>query len=283
MSLTLYGRHAIVVVGMNLITLTTDFGLKDGNVGMMKGVILGIAPQAQIVDLSHFIAPQNIREAAIILARSAPFFPPLTIHVVVIDPGVGTERRPIAARLGTQYFVGPDNGAITLLLEHTERMGGHRAFIHLNRPQFWLPDVSHVFHGRDIFAPVAAHLANGEALSTLGKPVSDPVWLTLPQPKHTPTGWHGEIIYIDHFGNLASNIRIDHLQEWLHTPEKILARLCGIEISGLVKTFGEGAPGELVALFGSTGDLIVSVVNGSAAQKLGVKLGDEIFVDQLAE
>ncbi len=268
---------------MSLITLMTDFGLKDGNVGVMKGVILAIAPRAQIVDLSHLIPPQNTREAALILVRSAPYFPPETIHVVVVDPGVGTARRPIAARLGTQHFVGPDNGVISLLLEHAERQDWPVAFIHLDQPQFWLPEVSPVFHGRDIFAPVAAHLANGKALSALGTPINDPVRLMLPRPECTPTGWRGEIIHIDHFGNLASNIRLEHLLAQSTTPEKIAVRLCGIEIRGLVKTFGERAPGELAALFGSTGNLIVSVVNGSAAQTLGAKVGNTIEVERLAD
>jgi len=283
MRLTPRPRHAIVPVSMSLITLMTDFGLKDGNVGVMKGVILGIAPQAQIVDLSHLISPQNVREAALILLRSAPYFPPGTIHVVVVDPGVGTSRRPIAAQLGTQRYVGPDNGAITLLLEHAERQGWPGAFVHLDRPQFWLPEVSHVFHGRDIFAPAAAHLANGAALSDLGTPVSDPVRLALPRPERTPAGWRGEIIHIDHFGNLASNILIEHLPGWLDAAEKITVRLRGVEIRGLVKTFGERTPGDLAALFGSTGNLIVAVVNGSAAEALGARVGDCFEVERLVK
>ena len=283
MRLTPHPRRAIVPVSMSLITLMTDFGLKDGNVGVMKGVILGIAPRAQIVDLSHFISPQNVREAALILSRSALYFPPETIHVVVVDPGVGTSRRPIAAQLGTQRFVGPDNGVITLLLEHAERLGWTVAFVHLDRPQFWLPEISHVFHGRDIFAPAAAHLANGAALSDLGTPVSDPLRLALPRPECTPTGWQGEIIHIDHFGNLASNILNEHLPGWLDAAGKITVRLCGVEIRGLVKTFGERAQGELAALFGSTGNLIVSVVNGSAAEALGAKVGDRFEVERLVE
>jgi len=283
MRLTPLPLRAIVPVSMSLITLMTDFGLKDGNVGVMKGVILGIAPQAQIVDISHFVPPQNVREAALLLRRSAPYFPPGTIHVVVVDPGVGTSRRPIAALLGTQRFVGPDNGVITLLLEHAERLGWPVAFIHLNRRQFWLPEVSHVFHGRDIFAPAAAHLANGKTLSDLGTLVNNPLRLALPRPERTPTGWRGEIIHIDYFGNLASNILSEHLPEGLVAPEKITVRLCGTEIRGLVKTFGERLPGELAALFGSTGNLIVSVVNGSAAETLGAKVGDRFEVEWAAE
>jgi len=263
---------------MTIVTLMTDFGLKDGNVGVMKGVILGIAPHAQVVDLSHLISPQNVREAALILARSAPFFPPETIHTVVVDPGVGTARRPMAARLGTQRFVGPDNGVITLFLEYVEKQGWLAEFVHLDKPQYWLPEVSHVFHGRDIFSPAAAHLANGKTLQTLGSPITDPVRLALPQPERTPTGLRGEVIHIDHFGNVASNIRVEHLTEWLAAPEKLSVHLCGAEIQGLVKTFGDRAPGELAALFGSTGNLIVSVVNGSAAERLKVKLADPFNV-----
>jgi hypothetical protein len=266
---------------MSLITLMTDFGLKDGNVGVMKGVILGIAPRAQVVDLTHLIQPQNVPEAALILMRSAPYFPPETIHLVVVDPGVGTARRPIAAQLGTQRFVGPDNGVIAMLLEYAERQGWQTAFYHLDQPQFWLSEVSHVFHGRDIFAPSAAHLANGMALSALGTPISDPVRLALHRPERTLAGWLGEVIHVDHFGNVASNILIEHLHEWPDAPEKLTVRLCGREIRGLVRAFGERPSGELVALFGSTGNIIVSVVNGNAAEALGARVGDRFEVERL--
>src|SRR3972149_2437787 len=146
---------------MSVITLMTDFGIKDGNVGVMKGVIWGIAPDVQISDLSHTIQAQNIREAGFILARSVPYFPKGTIHVAVVDPGVGTQRRPMAARIGDWFFVGPDNGLITMWLEHAEKENWTSEFVHLDRPEYWLPVVSHVFHGRDIFSPAAAHLARG--------------------------------------------------------------------------------------------------------------------------
>lgn len=259
---------------MPIISLMTDFGLKDGNVGVMKGVIWKIAPNAQISDLSHLIAPQNIREAALILARSAPYFPDYSIHVVVVDPGVGTARRPMAAQIGTQYYVGPDNGTITLLLEQAETTGQKTCFIHLDRPKYWLPNISHVFHGRDIFAPVAAHLASGVPLAELGSVFDHPVRLSLPRPEKTAHGWRGEIIHIDHFGNAASNIREENLADALKLPEKVIVRVGGTEIRGLVNTFGERAPGELVALLGSTGNLIVSVVNGSAQARLNLKVGD---------
>lgn len=259
---------------MAIITLTTDFGVKDGNVGVMKGVIWGIAPDAQITDLSHLISPQNIREAALILARSAPYFPNSSIHIVVVDPGVGTARRPLAAQVGKQYYIGPDNGALTLWLELAEAQGLPTRFFHLDRPQYWLPEVSHVFHGRDIFAPSAAHLAHGAKIEDLGTPILDPVRLQIPQPERTTSGWCGEIIHCDHFGNLASNIYTRHVE----TQKIVSVRLCGVTIDNLVHTFGQRPAGTLIALFGSTGNLIVSVVNGSAAQRLNAKVGDPVEV-----
>jgi len=243
-------------------------------VGVMKGVIWGIAPQVKIADLSHQIRPQNVPEAALILARSAPYFPPGTVHVVVVDPGVGTSRRPIAARLGEHYYVAPDNGVLTLPLERGEREGWPIQLVHADDPRFWLLEISHVFHGRDIFSPVAAHLASGVPLDKLGTPINDPIRLGLPQPKRTGHGWQGELIHIDHFGNLSSNIRVEHLG----TPEKVTIHVCGETITGMVKTFGERPSGELVALYGSTGSLIFSVVNGSAAQRLEAKVGDPVEV-----
>lgn len=263
---------------MSVITLTTDFGLKDGNVGVMKGVIWGICPTTQIADLSHQIEAQNIRQAAYVLARSVPYFPRDSIHVVVVDPGVGTRRRPMAAKIGDWFYVGPDNGTITGLLERAEQQGWQSAFVELNRIKYWLPNVSFVFHGRDIFSPVAAHLANGIALNELGSPFTDPVRLELPKPEKTSYGWRGEVIHIDHFGNISSNIRVEHLSEALQQKDNIIVRLNGIEIRGLVNTFGERPVGELIALLGSTGNLGIAVVNGNAAEPTGVKIGDEILV-----
>jgi len=259
---------------MTIISLMTDFGLKDGNVGVMKGIIWGICPEAQIADLSHTIQPQNVREAALILFRSAPYFPKDTVHVVVVDPGVGTARRPIATQIGPQRFVCPDNGVLTMVLEHAEKENWPVEIVHLDKPQYWLNEISHVFHGRDVFAPIAAYLASGVPLHVLGTPIHDPVKLALPKPQRTENGWRGEVIHIDHFGNVASNIRSEHLQQAQAEKSGIMVRACGAEIHGLVDTFGERPAGELVALLGSTGNLIVSVVNGSAAARLNAKVGD---------
>ena len=263
---------------MPVITLITDFGIKDGNVGVMKGVIWGICPTAQISDLSHMIQAQNIREAAYVFARSVPYFPKDSIHVVVVDPGVGTKRRPMAAKIGEWFYVGPDNGTITGLLERAEQQNWTCEFVELNQNKYWLPNVSFVFHGRDIFSPVAAHLANGIPLRELGTSFTDPVRLELPRPEKTKDGWRGQVIHIDHFGNISSNIRTEHLGEAMKQKESIIVDLNGIEVKGLVNTFGEQPLGELIALLGSTGNLGIAVVNGNAATKLGVKIGDEIIV-----
>jgi len=263
---------------MTVITLMTDFGIKDGNVGVMKGVIWGICPTAQISDLSHVVQAQNIREAGYILARSVPYFPKGSIHVVVVDPGVGTQRRPMAAQIGGWFYVGPDNGTITSWFERAEQEGWRSAFIELNNPQYWLENISHVFHGRDIFSPVAAHLANGVSLSELGTPFHNPVKLELPKPEKTDHGWRGEVIHIDHFGNISTNIRIENLGDAMKEKENISVRLVGVEITGMVDTFGERPVGDLIALIGSTGNLGIAVVNGNAQQRLGTKVGDGVEV-----
>ena len=265
---------------MPVVTLTTDFGLKDGNVGALKGVIWSICPRAHIADLSHMIAAQNVREAAYLLGRTTQFFPAGTIHVVVVDPGVGTQRRPIAARLDGQVYVCPDNGLLTVQLERAETAEGAVEVVELNRPEFWLPDVSDVFHGRDVFAPTAAHLANGVSLAEVGSLIQDPVRLNLPRPLRNEMGLHGEIIHLDHFGNVVSNIMRKDL-EGLET-ERLTVRIRGTAVHGLVRTFGDHASGELAALFGSSGNLIIAEINGNAAVRLGVEPGDVVDIDTTA-
>ncbi|NPV74768.1 MAG: SAM-dependent chlorinase/fluorinase [Anaerolineae bacterium] len=258
-----------------IITLLTDFGLKDGYPGIMKGVIWTIAPDAHIADLTHSISPQNILEGALALARAAPYFPPETVHIGVVDPGVGTERRPIAAQLGDAFFVGPDNGLFSLLLEDAEQKGATIKVVHLDHPGFWRPTVSSVFHGRDIFAPVGAWLASKIRLEELGTPITDPVRLQIPRPEPIPGGWRGAILHMDHFGNLSTNIP----QSLLPAQARDLRiRLGEVEIRGLKRAFGEGKPGELVALVDSAGQLSICVVNGSAAERLNSKIGDVIEI-----
>lgn len=263
---------------MPTIAVMTDFGIKDGNVGVMKGVVWGICPDARIADISHMIAPQNIREAGLVLARSAPYFPSGTIHLVVVDPGVGTLRRPLAARIDSSFFVGPDNGVISLWLEKALSQGATAEFVWLDRDQYWRREVSHVFHGRDIFAPVAAHLASGVPLQMLGTPIEDPVVLQLPKPQRRDQWLEGEVIHIDHFGNIASNILFADLGDAREHMDLIEVQLGAMHIVGLVRTFGERPAGETIALVGSTGNVIVSIVNGNAAANLGVRVGDPFSV-----
>jgi S-adenosylmethionine hydrolase len=185
---------------MPTITITTDFGTKDGFVGTLKGVIWGICPTAQIADITHEVAPQNILEGAFALWRAYPFFPSGTTHIAVVDPGVGTHRRPIALRIHGQTFVGPDNGLFTPMLEDAENNGWPVEIVHLTNEKYFLLDVSRTFHGRDIFSPVAAHIANGVPLAELGPTVNDPVRIPLPKPEKTSSGWLAHITVVDVFG-----------------------------------------------------------------------------------
>jgi len=259
---------------MKLIALLTDFGIKDGYHGIMKGVILGIAPDAQIIDLTHNISPQQVLEGALALSRAAPYFPPETIFIAVIDPGVGTSRRPIAARLGKHLYVAPDNGLLTAVLEQAERLQETVEIVHLDQPRFWLPEISTSFHGRDIFAPVGAHLANGVPLLELGSPMDNPMRLSMPTPYPIEKGWRGQVMQIDHFGNLETNIKRQHLQGL----EPVQVRFGNQIINRLVHSFGESQPGKLVALIDSSGYLSLCVVNGSASEYLQARLGDSVEV-----
>lgn len=260
---------------MTVITLLTDFGLRDGYPGVMKGVIWKIAPDVQIADISHSIKPQNIFHGALALSRTASFFPPGTIHVAVVDPGVGTPRRPIGVIIGEHYFIGPDNGLFTMVLEKAETCGDAIQAFHLDQSSYWLPEVSRVFHGRDIFSPVAAHLARGISLDKMGSPISDLVRLEILHPEPLQAGgWRGQIIEIDTFGNLATNID----QSILAPLGDVRVCIAGHLINRLVNTFGDRPPGTLIALYGTTHDLIISIVNGDAAHTLNASIGDFVEV-----
>jgi S-adenosyl-L-methionine hydrolase (adenosine-forming) len=259
---------------MTVITLTTDFGEKDGFTGVLKGVIWGIYPEAQIADITHSITPQNIFEGSMAIFRAAPFFPKGTVHIAVVDPGVGTKRRPLAARLGDHFFVGPDNGIFTPLFENAEIKNLSMEFVHLDNPEYWLPDVSQTFHGRDIFAPVGAHLAKGLSLDFLGTPIFDPVRINLLKPIRTTEGWEAHVTVEDIFGNITSDLRADQLDG--HTDLSFM--IAGHEVSGLVDSYGWKKPGELVAVVDSEGYIEIAIVNGSAASTLKTQVGDPIRV-----
>ena len=265
---------------MTVITLLTDFGLRDGYPGVMKGVIWKIAPDVQIADISHSIKPQNILQGALALVRTSLFFPPGTIHIGVVDPGVGTQRRPIGLHLGEHFFIGPDNGLFTLVLEQAESRQAFVQVVHLDQSKYWLPEISRVFHGRDIFAPTAAHLAMGIRLEDLGTPIQDPIRLSIPRPYQIRGGgWRGQVIEIDTFGNLSTNIEKSHLL----SLGDVYVEIAGQRILGLVTTFGDHPKGSLIALYGTANDLMISIVNGDAAHTLNVSVGDEVYVYPLVK
>jgi len=259
---------------MKILTLTTDFGTGDFGIGQMQGVIWKIAPETRIIDLSHDISPHNIDQAALMLGRTTPYFPPGTVHIVVVDPGVGTQRRAIAAALGNQFFVGPDNGVFHFMLENARKAGGPITIVHLNNPEYWLSDVTDVFHGRDIFSPVGAYISKGVTLPELGAQIHDAIQLDGFQAAPMPGGWQAKVIEIDHFGNLQVNLSPLELMN----SQEVQIQVQGAEIHGLVNTFGDRAQGELIALIDSYDHLCISIVNGSAADKLNAQVGVPVFV-----
>jgi S-adenosylmethionine hydrolase len=263
-----------------VITLTTDFGLADSYVGTMKGVILGIAPDARVVDITHDITPQNTHQAAYIVHTFPSYFPPGTIHLVIVDPTVGSERLAIALGTPEAIFVAPDNGVLTYVWRDALERWGPEAcrVVELAESRFWLPRVSRTFHGRDIFAPAVAHLACGAALESLGPRLPRLTEADLEQPAAGRTGGLvGRIIHVDHFGNCITNITPRHLEQ-AGLGEQIAVQIIDQRISGLSRTFSDVPVGALVALIGSTEHLELAVRNGSAAQTLGVGTGDVVRV-----
>ena len=283
---------------MGVVTILTDFGLADGYVGAMKGVILSLAPQVTIVDISHQVRPQGVREAAFVLYTAYRYFPPRTVHLVVVDPGVGGERRAIAMEAEGFRFVAPDNGVLSYVLAS----GKVGLIVHLNKPAYWRPFVSPTFHGRDLFAPVAAHLLRGVPLRELGEPISDPVSFPIPSPRRLAKGlYRGEVIHVDRFGNLITNLaplswlregsgRADlrflpafpqaqpEAQAHLFLSREATVELKGRRIQGINRAYVCGAPGQPIALVGSSGHLEIAVPLGNAAQLLEAGVGDEVLL-----
>jgi S-adenosyl-L-methionine hydrolase (adenosine-forming) len=256
-----------------IITLLTDFGARDHYVASMKGVILGINPFCTLVDISHHVRPQDIREGAFILANAFSSFPRRTIHLAVVDPGVGGPRRPILVATHNYFFVGPDNGIFTPAL-HREKV---ELVVHLNNERYFLPHASSTFHGRDLFAPVAAHLSLGEKPESFGVEIDswEELNLNWPVPKGKELG--GEIIHIDTFGNLISNI--DEQTLFGFTKGRPFSVKAGrFSFHGLKKGYWEGKRGEVIALIGSGGFLEISVRDGSAERRLRMKKGNRIRI-----
>ncbi len=261
-----------------IITLTTDFGLTDGFVGTMKGVILGINPNATIVDITHDIAPQNIEQGAFLFANAAKYFPADAIHVVVVDPGVGSARRAMAIQAGETIFVAPDNGVLTQAMINCQLTidDSKIRVVQLNKPAYWLPRVSNTFHGRDVFAPVAAHLSLGAPLEALGDPIDD--WVRLPRASALRAGdaIAGRVVHIDRFGNIVTNIDEEMLSGM--DRGRLVVHIGGRVVRGVKSTYADAARGELVALISSSWHLEVAMRDGNAAEALGVRIGDEMVV-----
>jgi S-adenosyl-L-methionine hydrolase (adenosine-forming) len=252
-----------------IITLLTDFGHQDVYVGVLKGVILEINPHLTLVDLCHEISPQDIASGSFQLGNAYPYFPKGTIHLAVVDPGVGSQRRGVAIQTTAGYLIGPDNGLFSHVLAQTPAI----AAATLTNPTYWrTPNPSTTFHGRDIFAAVAAHLANGIPCADLGHPlpVDALVRLPLEPPRPTSTGWQGYIQAIDAYGNLITNLSGDLLQT---TPWQV--ELAAQMIEGKT-TYSESTAGQAIALVGSHGWLEIAVTNGNAQQYLGVAVGDPV-------
>jgi len=253
-----------------MITLLTDFGLSDPYVGIMKGVILSICPKASVVDVSHDVDPQDIRAAAYLLDAAYPYFPENTVHTVVVDPGVGSGRAVIAVQAGGHYFLAPDNGVLTKVLEGS---AVQRA-VRVENPAYFIQPVSRTFHGRDIFAPVAAHMAAGKPLDAFGPRISaeDMVQLEIPAAYLSKGELAGAIITVDRFGNLITNIPEGLIRQLRTDPDE--SRLCvqvgACEIKGLSAAYQAVSPGDLLAIIGSRGCLEISVNQGDARAFCGV-------------
>ena len=236
-----------------IITLTTDFGLKDPYVGIMKGVILSINPEAKVIDIGHQLKAGFIFQASTLIQESYPFFPKGTVHVGVVDPGVGGDRRPIVVKTKEHLFVGPDNGMFWPII----KAHPHAEVIQLTEHKYFLPHLSYTFHGRDIFAPVAAHLSRGVAPWQMGQGISDPVQLAFPSPQQTRDILTGQVIRVDHFGNLVTNIPRKELELFLGSGQPVI-KVGHLTVEGLSKTYGEAVAGEALALIGSSDHLEIA-------------------------
>ncbi len=253
-----------------ILTLTTDFGLSDHYVGAMKGVMLGICPAAQIVDITHEITPYEITEGAYTIAQAYRAFPNKTVHVVVVDPGVGTARRPILLEAAGQYFIAPDNGVLSMVYAREK----HKIRFIANERYFRKP-VSQTFHGRDVFAPVAAHVAAGAPPSKLGKPIQDYLRPAFQKPVQTgKRTWNGQALKVDRFGNIITNY---HVEDFPGLERKQFAFGVGPEqVSVLARNYAETGPGELFAIVGSSGYYEISVREASAARATGCAGGSPV-------
>ena len=258
-----------------IITLLTDFGTRDPFVVSMKGVILGINPDARIVDISHEVQPQNIREAAFILKSAYRYFPKGTIHLVVVDPGVGSDRKPLLVTSSNYSFIAPDNGVLSFVYE--EEVPAH--VYEITAAHYFLKKEGSTFHGRDRFAPVAARLSKGVTPDHLGQRIDDYVYFSSPKPRQRENrSLEGEAIYIDRFGNLITNIRCKDLDPWLSAGKTPTMTVKGQTINGLKTFYAQAAPSELAALVNSDDHLEIFIYQGNAQAKLNAASDEPVTV-----
>jgi S-adenosyl-L-methionine hydrolase (adenosine-forming) len=258
-----------------IITLTTDYGASDHFTAVMKGVILSINPEVNIVDITHSVLAHDILDGAMAIGQAFRYFPPKTVHVVVVDPGVGTERRPLLVAGDQHYFVGPDNGVLSSIYEQSESL---HVWNVISEHYFRQP-VSKTFHGRDIFAPVAAWLTKSWQTSSFGEPISDFVRFAIPKAKVNGNQVQGAVLRVDHFGNLITNVTVEDVPDLLAASGNVKINVGNGQVSKVVLTFAEGAAGEVVGLIGSSGYLEISVNKGNASRALGVGRGAEVTVE----
>lgn len=255
------------------VTLTTDFGETDHYIAQMKGVILGIAPAATIVDVTHAIPPQDVRRAAFLVADLAEAFPPGTVHVAVVDPGVGSDRAILAVNAGERIYIAPDNGLLTAVFDrHPDA-----AAVSITNPAYRRASVSSTFHGRDVMAPAAAHFLLGIPIAELGPPLDrPPVRLEGMSPVASPGRIDGSIAWVDRFGNLIANVPAEAVAPF--PPERLRVRAGAHELVGLRRFYAEVAPCEPLLLVGSSGRLEIAVNGGNAAERLGIRPGDGVVI-----
>lgn len=256
----------------SVITLTTDFGLIDPYVAEMKAVILRINPEAKIVDITHNVEKFNIRMAAYVLSAAAPYFPQNTVHVAVVDPGVGTQRKPILIETKHGFFIGPDNGILVL----AAKKQGIKHVYEISNPRFMMEKVSQTFHGRDIFAPAAAYLSKGVSPSSFGKEIRKIVAPKFARIIRRDNKLLGEVLHVDSFGNIITNITAKEL-EWLDVKDEIVLKLKEAKLAlKLCRAYAEVELGKPLAIIGSHDFLEISINQGNAAEAFKVKAGDRI-------
>jgi len=258
-----------------IITLTTDYGTSDHLAGVMKGVILSINPEVNVVDITHSVLAHDLLDGALTIGQAYKFFPPKTVHVVVVDPGVGTERRPILVAADQHYLIAPDNGVLSSVYDQSEAL----YVWHILSEHYFRTPVSKTFHGRDIFAPVAAWLTKSWQTSAFGEQITDFVRFNIPKPKAAGNIVKGIVLRVDQFGNLVTNLTAQEVPALAGNDGKFTIKVGNAVVKKLVSTFAQGPSGEAVGILGSSGYLEISVNKASAARTVGASRGAEVTVE----